>query len=360
MSLNLLEKIRAEVEAGRVTEQTHPVYPHLSIFKYSDTCNFEDGWNEVNRICRGLIMNTDTGKIVARSFPKFFNIGERTESSLENLPNEPFEVFEKMDGSMGSIYKLPNGEWAVATPGSMDSPQAREATKMLVDYSVELIPDNVTPVVEIIFPENRIVCDYGNLRCLVLLAVFNRDGTEWSRSDVVQLSERCGFEIVKQHSHANLANLPFAENQEGYVICFASGLRVKAKSPVYVMAHRFLSNVSIPRVVEGCRDGSIATVAAQCPPTWRATLDDMMAMVVNRFDLIKSTATTWHRRTLEKNRASADRKTLALWIQAEVPKDYQPGVFMLLSGKDMTAWVWKKTEEELVNESKVVETPTES
>lgn len=353
---NLLDNIRAEVAAARVTEQTHPSFPELSIFKYSDACNFEDGWNETNRICRGLIMNTQSGEIVARSFPKFFNIGERAESSLENLPNEPFEVFEKMDGSMGSIYKLPTGEWAVATPGSMDSPQAREATKMLAAYDLSHIPADCTPVVEIIYPENRIVVDYGNERKLVLLAVFNKDGSEWSRKDVSRLGNLCGFQCVFLWDYADLANLPYRENQEGYVIRFASGLRVKAKSPVYVMAHRFLSNISIPRVVEGCRDGSIAAVAAQCPPTWRATLDDMMAMVRNRFDLIKITAQMLYDRMMRLVLVGSDRKTYALWIQAEVPKDYQAAVFQLLSNKDITEWVWKKTEEELVMESKNVET----
>lgn len=354
----LLEKIREEVVAGRVTEQTHPAYPHLSIFKYSDTCNFEDGWNETNRICRGLIVDTQSGEIVARSFPKFFNIGERAESSLENLPNEPFEVFEKMDGSMGSIYKLPTGEWAVATPGSMDSPQAREATKMLANYNLSFIPDGVTVVVEIIYPENRIVVDYQDKRELVMLAAFHKDGHEVSRSQLFLWSVQHGMPIVKQYSHADLANLPFAENQEGYVIRFASGLRVKAKSPVYVMAHRFLSNISIPRVVEGCRDGSIAAVAAQCPPTWRATLDDMMAMVRNRFDLIKAKAEAFHALMVANHTQPTDRKTFALWIQANVLKDFQAAVFQLLSNKDITEWVWKRTEEELVMESKNVEVNT--
>src|SRR5688572_19702961 len=179
--MTLLEKIRVEVEAGRVTEQTHPAYPHFSIFKYSDNCNFEDGWNEVNRICRGLIINTQTGDIVARSFPKFFNMGERPN---EPIPYEPFEIFEKMDGSMGSIYKLPNGEWAVATPGSMASPQAIEATKMLANYNLNFIPEGVTVVVEIIYPENRIVVDYKDRRELVMLAAFYHNGHEVDRQTV--------------------------------------------------------------------------------------------------------------------------------------------------------------------------------
>jgi len=359
MTMALLDMIRAEVAAARVSEQTHPAFPHLSIFKYTDVCAFEDGWNPINRMCRGIIFNTTTGDLVARSFPKFFNIGERPEASLEKLPNEPFEVFEKLDGSMGSLYKLPTGEWAVATPGSMDSPQAREATKMLSEYDLSTVPDNVTPIVEILYPENRIVVDYAGRRELVLLTVFNRDGSEWPTQQVNDLAIFCGFGRPKICGHTDLGNLPFAENEEGYVIRFASGLRVKAKSPVYVMAHRFLTNVSIPRVVEGCRDGSIAAVAAQCPPTWRVVLDDVIALVQNRYNKINAEINEWWKKVSGLNPSDGPtydpkiwRKYHAIWIQANVPHEYQAGVFQLLSNKQPTEWLWKMTEEQLVKELK--------
>lgn len=356
--MTLLEQIREEVTAGRVTEQTHPAYPYLSIFKYADSCSYEGGWNSINKLCRGLIIDTRDGSIVARSFPKFFNLGETPESSLENLPIETFEVFEKMDGSMGSIY-FHDGKWRVATPGSMDSPQAREATSMLEGYATDLIPPGCTPVVEIIYPENRIVVDYGNTRALVLLAVFNHDGTEWPRNDVNLLAERCGFDIVTQHKDIDFVRAQFRENQEGYVVRFRSGLRVKIKSPVYVMAHRFLTNISIPRVIEACRDGSIAAVAAQCPETWRNKLDDLMGMVRTRFNQINAIVTLHWQKMSAANPVPGTshdpktwRKQFAIWIQTNVPRQYQSGVFNLLSNKDNTEWLWKMTEEELVAEAK--------
>jgi AAA+ superfamily predicted ATPase len=77
-----------------------------------------------------------------------------------------------------------------------------------------------------------------------------------------------------------------------------------------------------------------------------------MAMVRNRFDLIKITAQMLYDRMMRLVLVGSDRKTYALWIQAEVPKDYQAAVFQLLSHKDIAEWVWKRTEEELVMESK--------
>jgi RNA ligase len=360
MSLALLDMIRQEVVVGNVNEQTHPQFPELSIFKYSETCAFDKLWNPINRICRGLILNTNTGNIVARSFPKFFNLGEMPESMLEHLPNEDFEVLDKIDGSMGSLYVRPDGEWAVATPGSMDSDQAREATKMLSKYATTLIPRSCTPVCEIIYPENRVVVDYGDKRELVLLAIFNHDGTEWPRSHVMQLASQCGFPMVRKYVTIDLHSPKFSDNQEGYVIRFRSGLRIKIKSPVYVMAHRFLTNISIPRVIEGCRDGSIAAVMSQVPDTWKDKLDDLVTLVNNRFGKINAEVRgLWQKVACVKpqNPPCHDirvwRKECAEWIKAHVQDSYQAGVFMLLSNKDPTEFIWKVTEEELKNEKSI-------
>ena len=356
MNNNLLQLVKAEVEAGRVSEQTHPCFPELSIFKYTDVCTFENAWNAVNRICRGLILNNQTGEIIARSFPKFFNLGETPESSLENLPNESFEVFEKMDGSMGSLYVNPSGEWAVATPGSMMSEQSLVATVMLSKYNLTSIPKDVTPVVEIIYPENRVVVDYGPLTMLVLLAVFNRDGTEWSRNEVKALAEQCGFELVRQYESISPEGLTFRDNQEGYVIRFASGLRLKVKSPVYVAAHRFLTNVTISRTIEGVRNGTIAQIAAQCPQTIKDRLDDLIGMVNGRFSIIKNKIEAYFialKATVDKvDDAKLYRKNCAIWIQGNVPRSYQAGLFLSLSGQDLTEFLWKITEQELIDDSK--------
>jgi hypothetical protein len=351
--MTLLEQIREEVAAGRVTEQTHPIYPYLSIFKYADSCSYDGGWNAINRLCRGLILDTRDGSIVARSFPKFFNVGETPESEMANLPNEDFDIFMKMDGSMGSLY-FHDGQWRVATPGSMDSPQAREATKMLTSYKLDSIPHDVTPVVEIIYPENRIVVDYGDKRLLILLTVFRRDGTEYSRQEVLALGHECGLPVVLMHPTQDINTLSFPENEEGYVIRFSSGFRVKVKSPVYVMAHRFLTNISIPRVIEGIRDGSMAAVHAQCPEVWRNKLDDLLGLVKTRYDQIEREAREWHRQTIAKAIIEAGvtddkvrRKACALWINANVPENRRAGVFQLISSRNIAEWVWKLTEEEL-------------
>ena len=121
--LNLLNQY---VDKGWVVKQDHPTLP-LSIYNYSRGVQYEKLWDPITLNCRGLVLDAD-GNIVAKAFPKFFNYEELTEASI---PKQTFEVFEKMDGSLGICFHY-NGEWHMATRGSFTSEQAIRGKEMLL------------------------------------------------------------------------------------------------------------------------------------------------------------------------------------------------------------------------------------
>ena len=86
----LLDGLNAEVDVGNVSVKAQG---DLRLFTYTKKCIFEKNWNSITTLARGLVLDISEGFIAAAPFPKFFNVGELTES----LPNEPFEAFEKMD-----------------------------------------------------------------------------------------------------------------------------------------------------------------------------------------------------------------------------------------------------------------------
>jgi len=110
--------------------------------------------------CRGLIVDTETGEVIIRPFQKFFN--------YEEVPNEvPWEtseyiyVQEKMDGSLGILFRYKD-DWILATRGSFTSTQAVRGMEILKSkYDLNKFEHTVAYLVEIIYPENRIVVDYG-------------------------------------------------------------------------------------------------------------------------------------------------------------------------------------------------------
>lgn len=74
---------------------------------------------EAVKECRGLVLNKEDKSLVARSFPRFFNIGEMADE-LEKFNWNDFAAQEKIDGSLCLFYNF-DGEWRVNTRGSFGS-----------------------------------------------------------------------------------------------------------------------------------------------------------------------------------------------------------------------------------------------
>jgi RNA ligase len=91
----------------------------LQLFIYTPRCVYDDGWDEFSVMARGLVLDEASGKVVATPFPKFFNVGERR----GDVPDLPFEAFEKLDGSLIIAFHHA-GSWRAATKGAFDSEQA--------------------------------------------------------------------------------------------------------------------------------------------------------------------------------------------------------------------------------------------
>ncbi|MEM1009354.1 MAG: RNA ligase, partial [Myxococcota bacterium] len=182
--------LQAMIAKQYIKVQKHPDKA-LYIYNYTPKAQYDRVWNEWTLACRGLIME-ETGKVVARPFEKFFNLGEM-ESQV--IPDEPFEVYEKMDGSLGILY-WSEGMPYMASRGSFDSDQALKANEMLQrQYKAALGKLNPahTYLFEIIYPENRIVVDYGTTEALVLLGIVETStGKELPLEDI-------GFPLVQRY-----------------------------------------------------------------------------------------------------------------------------------------------------------------
>lgn len=329
----------------------------LSIFKYTQDCHIEGRWNDVNRQARGLIMRTD-GTIVARPFAKFFNLGEVSETKLDNLPwDESVEVYEKVDGSCGIGYRK-DGLWKLATPGSLSSPQAVVGTEILnhrwtetdsntgepilfARYLLEYLPADCTPVFEIIYPANRIVVDYKGESFLSLLAIFELNGAEWHPRRVDQIAEKCGFRRPRRYNLDLRGEIPFEDNSEGYVARFESGLRIKIKSPAYLRVHRLLNYLSPKGVIELIRGREYRATLDQLPPSIARDFDDIRAAVQLKFDQLNAEVAARLFALHSAVGEQATRKDKALWIQAHIKPELRGLVFARLDQKDIEEGLWR-------------------
>ena len=235
MNTTLLNQM---INEGYIKINKHPE-ADLYIYNYSQNAQFDKVWNEVTLTCRGIIMD-GSQNIIQRPFPKFFNLGEQEDFII---PNTSFEVYDKMDGSLGILYWIENIPY-MASRGSFTSDQAIKATEMLHSTYKEVwtnLDTSKTYLFEIIYPENRIVLHYGATEALVLLGIINtKTGVELPLEDI-------GFPIVEKYDGIKdietLKNMQ-NDNKEGFVIKFENGFRLKVKFDEYVRLHRIITQLS--------------------------------------------------------------------------------------------------------------------
>ncbi|MEZ6141527.1 MAG: T4 RnlA family RNA ligase [Zavarzinella sp.] len=321
-SINV-DAIQREIEAGYINEQHHPKLP-LRILNYSQKTQFEWRWNNETMQCRGLILDRNWN-IIARPFPKFFSV----EQLKGVVPAEPFEVYEKLDGSLGILYFV-EGEPHIASRGSFTSEQAKRATRIIQKKYAHLQLDiSKTYLFEVIYPENRIVVDYGDQEDLILLAIMDtRTGTE-------EPLQQIGFPVVKRYDgfgHFDEILAMQNDSSEGFVVRFQSGQRVKIKFEEYKRLHRLLTGVS-PRAIWDvlANGGVLADILEQVPDeffNWVRNIESNLKAEFSRIEAIARNAM----------RIDGTRRELASYFQ-QCP--YPSIMFAMLDGKDYKPQIWK-------------------
>lgn len=102
ISEDLLAKLDAHTLVQSKSFVTHP---HVRSLNFTRKAFFDGRWDHINTMARGLFV-ADDRRIVARSYPKFFNLEERTETETRNLQNAlqfPLRLWVKENGYLGIL-----------------------------------------------------------------------------------------------------------------------------------------------------------------------------------------------------------------------------------------------------------------
>ena len=323
MNTQLLKEM---ISNNYVKVNKHPEH-NLFIYNYTAKAQYDSVWNEITLMCRGLILDSND-TIIARPFPKFFNFGE---SENQELPSLPFEVYDKMDGSLGILYWI-NEIPFVASRGSFNSDQAEKATQMLHkqyrDSWVNLDASK-TYLFEIIYPENRIVVDYGVEEKLVLIAVIDtKSGAEFPL-------ENSGFPIVEKYDgvtdfeHLKARN---ENNKEGYVIKFANDFRIKIKFEEYLRLHRIVTQVSTINIWEYLKENQSTDELLERVP------DEFFNWVKKSKNDLEQKFASIENQCKKDFKILASEKETALYFQKCA---YPSVLFFMLKNRDYKPIIWK-------------------
>jgi hypothetical protein len=306
----------------------------LFIYNYTQKTQFEGVWNEATLQARGLITDA-AGNVVARPFRKFFNFEEHLSSRLTvSVPQEPFELYEKMDGSLGILYFI-DGKPFIATRGSFHSEQAEKATDLLYKNYSSAIPhleSRFTYLFEIIYPQNRIVVDYGSREDLVLLSVMD---TATSHEPPLEHFSSLGFPLVMRYDGINDMQTLAAQdikNREGYVMKFKNGFRVKVKFAEYKRLHKLLTQISSISIWENLKnDTPLDELLERVPDEFYSWVKSVKADLEQRYQQIEAEAK-------QNFKVLSDRKETALYFQT----CKNPSIlFAMLDGREYKAIIWK-------------------
>ena len=318
-----LAKLYKLVDEGYLTTQKHPL-TELHIFNYSQKAQYSGYWDEYTLIARGLITDSE-GNIIARPFKKFFNLEEHKEEITEPI----ISITEKMDGSLGILYFVGDKPY-LATRGSFSSEQALKGTEILnKKYSHINFDKNTTYLFEIIYPQNRIVVDYNQIEDLILLAMIDtKSGTDLELIDI-------GLPLVKSYQDINditvLKSLE-EKNREGFVVRFASGLRLKVKFSEYVRLHRILTGINAKDIWEYLKDDKNFDQLLEKVP------DEFFQWVQSTVDTLKSKYKQIEDKAHSEYKELASRKETAEYSNSCT---YPAIMFKIFDKRDYSEIIWK-------------------
>lgn len=333
---------------GLVSVQEHPV-DNLYIYSYTKKAQTTPGaWeNPAVRLCRGLIVTFD-GEIIARPYPKFFNLGqpEAPEVTLDDW----VVAMDKIDGSLGIIYPRDDGTLAVATRGSFTSRQADHATKILQTKYPDFVPPlGHTTLVEIVYPENKIVVDYGAADDLVLLGFVHIETGRvvppvWNPTFSVSNWTGPVADFLYSGTLGVYLSIPPRDNREGAVLYLNNNEMVKVKYEEYLRLHRIATGLSekiIWEVYFSDEPGMLSDFLEDVPDEFHSWVAEVWKDLDAGTRNIMITLETKFAAILDTMFDMNDRAVFAQAVAAE-PEEYHAMLFARLDGYPIKKMIAKQ------------------
>lgn len=337
----MLEVLERYHDDGLVYKQVHPTLP-LTIWNYSEKVQYEVLWDEVTLQARGLVTD-DKGNVVARPYKKFFNMEEG-----KHTPTMEFDVYDKLDGSLGVLFHY-DGQWVFATRGSFTSDQSVKGFEMLSKYGYDKLHKDYTYLFEVIYNDNRIVVRYDYEDVVLLGMIHTKSGEEIDIHNgpnrFMNMISNIGLKVVKKYDgisdYKTLKSL-IKDNEEGYVVRFSNGDRMKIKGEEYLRLHKIMTNVSTTSIWEMLSNGQdVNEILKDVPDEFFGKIKSY----VKELRYKKMTITEHAGKLFDSYYESYDgdlpeKSKYAQWV-LRMEKNLQPILFKMYDRKDYQDYVWR-------------------
>ena len=222
-------------------------------YNFSREAFFSQKWNKLTTTARGLFVDTKTNKVVARSYPKFFEAEQHPSTQWRNLEKKlvfPVTTYLKENGFLG-IVSVWNDQLFVASKSTNQGDYALNFQHILntqidCDKLKEYLKaNNCSAIFECVDPfKDPHIIEYTKEK-VVLLDIVQNDFTDTFKSydEVFNLAKEIGCKPIEMCKIFNtFAELkPFVEafdkddkNEiEGFVFVDQNNFMLKYKTPFY-------------------------------------------------------------------------------------------------------------------------------
>lgn len=213
--------------------------------------------------CRGLVLEKDSWAIVAKSFDRFFNLGEFREVD-EAFDWDGTYSQDKEDGSLMLMWRY-KGVMYFSTRGSFANQSVNVGTKTWTEFCWEIldggcaadvfdsygkIDNRLTLIFEFCSPYNKVVRRYDKPQLFLLSAFDSFNMEEEDRKIVDDIAKELGVARPNGHHFRDIHHLQSHLNEmsledktyEGVVVRDKNNKRLKVKTLSYLSLHRLHGN----------------------------------------------------------------------------------------------------------------------
>ena len=239
--------------------------PNLYSLNFTSRVFHKRLWNESTVQARGLFVDRITGDVKLRSYNKFFNLGERPETELDNLANTlsfPVEIRTKENGYL-AILGVINEELVFASKSTTDGVHVdlfknlfhRLPEGLQAEIKDLLIRNSCSMIFEVISQEDTHIIKYDQDHLYVLDMIQNTLDVNGKHIDVPFSREKLAelytilqkydtdlISIVKTVQQVSTMDelqaiineeLNSFHESEGFVLVDSNGFMTKFKGPYY-------------------------------------------------------------------------------------------------------------------------------
>ena len=250
------------------------------------------------------------------------------------------------------LYKNPKGEYEITTAGGFQSDQAAHATRVYKErYEGKWNPNpNLSYHFEIVYPNNRIVVNYGDEDDIYLLGAVNKKtGVSVPLS---QLKEWKWKRAEEFNNFSSLSDIESAEDpvisRECYIVHFVeTDTRVKFKFAEYLQVHKLATGLNSRRIHEELKAGGtkLQEFKMNAPEEFKDYIEAEESKLTTQFQNKKQEIEKVYKNLVDSLPANADQKTFAIAAQRNVPKEYLSQMFTIRSkGEVNEEKVWDSIE----------------